>query len=482
MNTGRRLAIGTFVMSAGNLIKAVLQLLLLPVMARLLGPTEFGIYALAMPVIQFMLMLADGGLGQSLAREPEDNWRIWSSAFWLLLAASVGLALMVVGSSFVMAALTAQPRLPPIMAALSACLIIFVVAVPSNARLLRQGRMEVGPIGDILATAAGAGIAIVLAVRGFGAWSLVGQTLVMFLIRTIVAVVAAPVVPRLHLSFHGLRDHLAMGGSVVGIKLVDTGDRMIENSVIGRSFGSATLGSFSFAIQITRFACESLSNALWAALYIRSVHAQSAEQRYLDYLRVFRIIAVLLFPAACIGAGAARNVIVLLLGAKWAGAVPLVEFYLPSYAICVAGTLGSAVLYAGGRTAIQFRINVEAAVLRIAGVVAVTWIGMTAFAAWIAAANLYTFVRSVGATCKYLGTAPRSIYATGWRPLACAAAAGVFCRIATGYAKADIVSTAVIVAIGGAIYLVLLAVADRTAFRNDCAQIMQFVAKRAHHT
>jgi O-antigen/teichoic acid export membrane protein len=219
---------------------------------------------------------------------------------------------------------------------------------------------------------------------------------------------------------------------------------------------------------------------LWAALYIRSVHAQSMEQRHRDYLRVFRIVAVLLFPAACIGAGVARNVIVLLLGAKWAEAVPLVEFYLPSYAICVAGTLGSAVLYAGGRSAIQLRINIEAAALRIAGVAAVAWIGMTAFAALIAATNLYTFGRSVGAVCRYLGTAPQSIYDAGWRPLTCAAVAGVFCRIATAYAKADIVSTAAIVAIGVAIYLVLLVIADRTAFRKDCAEFMQFAVKRAH--
>jgi len=480
MNSGRRLAVGTFVMSAGNIVKAVLQLMLLPVMARLLGPGEFGVYALAMPVIQFMLMLADGGLGQSLAREQEDNWRVWSSAFWLLLASSLALGSIVVAASFLIAVLTNQPRLPAIMAALSVCLVIFVLAVPSNARLLRQGRMEVGPIGDMLATAVGACIAVVLALRGAGAWSLVGQTLVMFIIRTVVAVVAAPVAPHFYFSFRGLRDHLAMGGSVVGIKLSDTGDRMIENSVVSRSFGSAVLGSFSFAIQIVRFACESLSNALWAALYIRSVHRQSAEERHRDYLMVFRVIAVLLFPAACIGAGAARNIVVLLLGAKWSGAVPLIQFYLPSYAICVAGALGSAVLYAGGRSAIQLRINAEAAALRIAGVMMVYWTGMTVFAVWIAVTNLYNFSRSVQAICKYLGSNPRTVYGAGARPLGCAVAAGFFCYVAVQWVHTDLLSTGIVVGIGCVLYLLLLAITDRDAFRRDCAALMKFAARRAH--
>ena len=45
--SSRRLAFGALASGTVNIMKVGLQLLLLPVMARLLGPTEFGIYALA---------------------------------------------------------------------------------------------------------------------------------------------------------------------------------------------------------------------------------------------------------------------------------------------------------------------------------------------------------------------------------------------------------------------------------------------------
>jgi PST family polysaccharide transporter len=478
MKSGRHLAFGTVVMSAGNVLKAVLQLLLLPIMARLLGPGEFGLYALAMPAIQLLLMLADGGLGQSLAREPEDNWRVWSSAFWLLLLSSVVLGLLAIGVSFILAAVTAEPRLPPIMAALSGCIVIFIIAIPSNARLLRQGRMEVGPLADVLATAVGATVAVIMAIHGFGAWSLVGQTVALFTVRTVIAVLIAPVIPRLYFSFDGLRGHLAMGGAVVGTKLVDTGDRIVENSVIGRFFGSAVLGSFSFAIQITRFACESLSNALWSALYIRSLHSPSLDATHRDYLRMVRIVAVLLFPAAFIGAGTADHLVVQFLGAKWAGAVPLIRFCLPTYALCVAGSLGSAVLYAGGRSAIQLQVATEGGVMRSLGAVATYWTGMTGFGVWLAVANLYVGARSVHVTCKYLGSDPRSVYAPAIMPLVCSVIVGAIAFCLERLIGLDLLRTGLVIATSLLLYAGLLAVTDRTAFRQDFSEVAKLLQKR----
>ena len=79
---GRKVAIGAIASGAVNIIKVAIQLLLLPVMARLLGPDEFGLYALALPTVSLVGLLADGGLGATLAREQESSSLIWSSAFW----------------------------------------------------------------------------------------------------------------------------------------------------------------------------------------------------------------------------------------------------------------------------------------------------------------------------------------------------------------------------------------------------------------
>ena len=111
-HSGRRLAFGAIASGAANGVKLGLQLLLFPVLARLLGPDEFGLFALALPTVVLIALLADGGLSATLAREDESSELVWSSAFWALSLLGVILALCSAGFGLVLSYLAKQPRLP----------------------------------------------------------------------------------------------------------------------------------------------------------------------------------------------------------------------------------------------------------------------------------------------------------------------------------------------------------------------------------
>jgi O-antigen/teichoic acid export membrane protein len=98
-----------------NVFRILFQLMMLPLMARLVGPSELGAYAVAAPVLSFITLLSEAGLGDSLAREKSNDTLAWSSAFWRLMASATLLAVGVYGVSFIVAYLAHQPRLPDIM-------------------------------------------------------------------------------------------------------------------------------------------------------------------------------------------------------------------------------------------------------------------------------------------------------------------------------------------------------------------------------
>ena len=176
----RRLAVGTIVHGASNVLKIGLQLIMLPLMARLVGPSEYGLYTLAMPAVLLAMTLADGGFGASLARESDTDTELWSSALWVLLGTGILFASITSVASLVLAAVANEARLPAVMSALSGCLVIYTVSVPFSARLMRAGRIAVAPIGDIVGNITGAACALALAVFGMGVWSLVAQALVTY--------------------------------------------------------------------------------------------------------------------------------------------------------------------------------------------------------------------------------------------------------------------------------------------------------------
>jgi O-antigen/teichoic acid export membrane protein len=173
----KRLAANVVMSWTANIVKVGIQIMMLPLMARLLGPEEMGLYSLALPILGFVILLSDGGLGNSLARESRENDLVWSSAFWGLLATCSALAVIVVIISYFVGLLSHQPRLITIMIPLSLTLLLVASSVVPAARLLQSGRQGLGSIADMIGNMVGAGLGIWIALSGGGVWAMVAQYL-----------------------------------------------------------------------------------------------------------------------------------------------------------------------------------------------------------------------------------------------------------------------------------------------------------------
>ena len=125
-----------------------------------------------MPVVGFVTMLADGGLGMSLAREPELP-ALPVDRLSGPCCSPASCSVVCYGLWFVEGRVLHQPRVPALMAALSVTVVLMTVSVPSLARLDRQGRIEVGAFADLAGNLLGVGIGVALAFHGAGGWSLV---------------------------------------------------------------------------------------------------------------------------------------------------------------------------------------------------------------------------------------------------------------------------------------------------------------------
>jgi len=383
----RRLALGAIASGVVNIIKVGLQLLLLPVMARLLGPSEFGIYALALPTVSLVALLADGGLGATLAREPESASLIWSSVFWFLLLAGIALALGASLFGVAMGHIVAQPRIAPMIGILSISIVFLVLGVPPSARLARRKDLGTIAAADLVANLAGAALAIVLAMANFGAWSLIAQYVTVYAIRSVFFNLAAFGLPRLEFSFAVVRSHLVTGGLIVMARLVDYASRIGENVLIDRIFGTPVLGSYTFANQISRFATESIGNVTWVTLYVQALTGDLRDVSGI-HNRLCRLIAEILFPATFLAAAAAPELVETLLGPQWTELTPMLRILLPVGAFMVVANQVSAILLAINRFGIAFWCAVGLSVARLAAVVSGTWIGLVGAVYGIAIVNL----------------------------------------------------------------------------------------------
>lgn len=471
----RRLAVGTMVHGASNLLKIALQLIMLPLMARLIGPSEYGLYTIAMPAVLLALTLAEGGFGASLARESAADRDLWSSALWILLGTGVLFAGMTSLASLFLAAVAGETRLPAVMTVLSGCLILYTVSVPFSARLIRAGQIAVAPIGDIIGNMVGAGCALTLALAGAGVWSLVVQALATYGVRSLLAITFGWFNPKLTLSFSKLRSHLWIGGAIVGNKLIDNGGKVAENTLIGRILGGTYLGSFGLANQVPRFLAKSALNALWLNLYVQALHAETDDARFEAYRKLSRIIALSLFPISTVISAESEPLISIFLGPAWANMSPLFQFILVSYSLSTVGLLGSALTYAKGLTALQLRITAETALIRLLVIVSAHWIGVRILYISLPLANVFLFWRSLTVSCRVVGGAPTQIVAPLLRPATCATIAGIAGWIAVHVLPSTVLAMAAIFIACSALYLVLLLLLDNKRFVEDLTEFRKFM-------
>lgn len=476
--SSRRLAFGAIASGTVNVIKVGLQLLLLPVMARLLGPDEFGIYALALPTVSFVALLADGGLGATLAREPETSSLVWSSAFWFLLFTGFTLALGASAFGIFMAYLVQQPRVSPMIALLSLSLVFLVLSVPAGARLTRRRNLGVGAAADLAANLTGAVVAVVLAINGAGAWSLVAQYLSTYATRAIVLNVYAFEVPKFQFSMSSIHPHMASGGLLIGTRLAEYLGRVAENVLIDRLFGTALLGSFTFANQISRFAAETVGNVSWAALYVQALTSDRASVVDI-HRRLCRMLAGILFPATLLAAAAAPELIDMLLGPKWLHLALMLRILLPISALSIIAVQVGPVLLAADRFGLYFWCAVGLGVGRVIVVFAGYWTGLAGVVFGIAGVTLLHFAVLIVLSAPLTGCRVYPMLRGLVGPAISSLVAAGGCALMLRLLSPGVGSTLLSLAMGLSVFTACMFLIDRKGLTEDWHIVRQIATARA---
>ena len=474
--SGRRLALGAGALGMVGILKMAIQVATLPVMARLLGPSEVGVYALAIPVVTFVTMLADGGLGISLAREPESS-RVWSTAFWALLLTGIVLGLFLNFVGIAEGYITHQPRVPGMMAALSVTVVLLTASVPSLARLDRQGRIAIGAFADLAGNLLGVSIGVTLAFRGAGAWSLVAQYITLFFVRAVIINSFAFVRPKLEFYPLLLRTHISTGGQVVGTRMADYFGRMVENLVIGQTLGTAMLGRYSFSNQITRYLAGMVNDPLWMTLYIRALRAQRNETIGF-HLQMSRTLGFLLFPISVFVMVSAPTLVPDFLGAKWIMAIPLIQILLPSYVMTAIFSLIGAPLLAMGRYDVQFYGQAGLSLGRILAVCLGPWIGMIGIAYGVTAVTTIYACAMLIVPATLTGCRPLPVLRNLLGPLIASLVLGGVCWLLLRSPSPGVVRVALAVVLGALSYFAVCLLVDRARLVQDFRLVSQMLLQK----
>jgi PST family polysaccharide transporter len=356
-----RTSLGALANSGANALRLICQLGLLPILARLIGPAEYGIVALAMPVILLANMLSDGGLVSALARLPDADRTVESSAFWITVGVGLSLALATCAAAFPIGWALDQPKLPWLIIALSPILLMNSITAVSNGRIIRERRFGAFAAGDALSNITGAAVALLAATHGWGAWSLVAQQLALWVCKLVWITSRGRAQVGFVFRFGEVRELVKFGANNLGSTISDFVSKNVDNIIIGGVLGATSLGYYAMAYQVIRVPDLLISGPFWFYIFTalsRATHR--GERSTIQELAQasLRLSSTALAPLFCGLALVADLAAPVFLGPKWTGAIgPLRLLAAAGFGFCMCSIM-AAMLMGMNKAPLQFRLAV----------------------------------------------------------------------------------------------------------------------------
>ena len=382
---GRKAAFGVLLLSGSNAFRLIVQFVLFPVLARLLNPADYGLIALAMPVVLFAFVLGEGGMGPAAVRAPDPAGDIEATMYWTALATGVGYAAILLAGAPLIAAALSNAKVAPVLMWLAPILLLSAVCSVPSVRIQKSGDVWIFALGDVASTVGGAALALGAALTGWGVWSLVAQQLVIWIVKLAVLTGFAGTRTRrkprrdafLYLMRHGM--------PMVGANLLRLFSNSIDAMLIGRLLGVELLGFYALAYQIVRIP-ESVLNGPVLVTFLPSIarlgdNRAAAARAFVDGLRMMLSVAAPLMLGVALTADLS---VPLLLGPRWDVTAPLLMLLAPPAIVQTLGWLSMGLLLGRGRSALQFHLALLNAGLTLAGVLAGAPFGIFAIATGVA--------------------------------------------------------------------------------------------------
>lgn len=478
----RSAVIGTVVMAGGNALRLTAQLLILPIVARLLGPEAYGVIAFASPFVFFLLMMGDLGLAPSLVRARDVTREQESTVFWIAVTSGLALAGLLAALAYPIGYLFGRPEVVPYLFGYTPLFLLVTAAVVPTARLQREGKFKSMAAVDIASAFLGMGAAVYGSFAGWGAWTLVLQQLLMWSCRLALVVIVSGFIPKLVCRYALVKSSFKFGAGIVGSAICGFLTCNIDNVMIGAVLGTSVLGFYAIAYQIVNIpnlVLGAVHYSLFPAISKAHNSDGSPVKTYLDALHAVLLVAA---PAMAGLALTADLLVELVLGETWRPVGPIIRLLSPFGLLSAAFVLNASILLGTGRSDIEFRGTVMRMCGVAAGVVAGLPGGVEGVAAGVSTGYAiagYFYMRSVMRTC---GISAGALWSTVRAPVvSCAAlgAGGILIRTSVLDDMAALPSLLAIVTAGFLSYAMTLFFGFRSAFLKDLVTVRDLVSRKS---
>ena len=339
----KTLVLGVFWTALGKYSGLILGMVVTMVLARVLGPSEFGTVTLANVFISFLTILSSLGIAPAIIQRRDLTSQDLDSIFSFTCFVGFCFAALFFLSSWSIASFYDNNQLIPVCQVLSVSLFFSTINMVPNALMSKHLRFKESAVRTFLIHVIVTPIAIVAALKGAGIYSLLISPIVSSVGIFIYNHHFYPVKIAWKIRTDSLRKILSYSIYQFFFQITNFLTSNIDKLLLGKALGSRDLGYYQMSNQLIQIPAGNITGVVYPVLHPIFTKYQDDKQTLMSkYETMIKLIASCVFPLSVVLFCCANELIYLIYGPNWGAAIPafkIMSIALPALIILpVTGT------------------------------------------------------------------------------------------------------------------------------------------------
>ncbi|MDD2877375.1 MAG: oligosaccharide flippase family protein [Acidiphilium sp.] len=398
-------------------VNRVLGLISTLILVRLLAPSAFGIVALSMNLMFSLAQLSEVGIQGAIIRNERPDRELYDTGFTINAIRGFGTGVVIAACAIPIARFFNNPEMVNVLyvvaigSAVSSLENIGVVDFRRFIAFDKEFQFKLMP--RLISVVAG----VVLAFWLRNYWALVFAILINQVATVVMSYLIHPYRPGLTLS--GWRRISGYSAMIWLINLVGVAQSATSNIVIGRVSGAADVGIYGVGAEIASLPSSELIGPLCRAAFSGFSEAkQNGDNGGMMMLRLLGLMALITVPAGFGLSLVAFPIVKLGFGAKWLGAVPLLEIFGIATTVTIFGSIAGTLFAVQAWLKTSLKLDIGLTVLRVGLLIGlVPRYGLIGAAIAVSIIDVVTQIVYFMVMTRRLQVSVVAIFARVWRTL-----------------------------------------------------------------
>ncbi|MDL5159005.1 oligosaccharide flippase family protein [Actinomycetospora termitidis] len=376
------------------------------ILARLLGPAAIGVYAAGTALTVFLFGVAEGGMRGAVIQRDEDGLETTAAtAFWASMTGGLATGLATLAAAPLLAAFFDDPLAGAICAASAGAPLLQALSTVPDALLQRRFAFRRRLVCDPAMALGFVVPAVVLAMLGFGPWSMVVGLYCSNLALLVSTWALAGWRPTARPSWRVWREMATFSAPLVLSSVGERARTLVEAAVVGRWLGTGPLALYRYGRRVAELPSRAVLEVGDYVLFPAFARiAADADRFRVAFARALRLLWCAVVPTAGLVLALGAPTVVVLLGPQWQGAGVVLESMAgwgPGMALTA---LATGALKGAGHTRPVHLLTASGLVLGIGLVIAgVSWLGLAGVGLAVSVERLVTGGLALDAARRLVG-------------------------------------------------------------------------------